>query len=129
MRNLVILLALTLPACGAESYIDSAFIPYLEDFPAEVTVSIQFVDKIDNGATASCIHAEGAIVVSRLHWDHYSEVGKKALLWHELGHCVLDMRHTDDRESLMYFIVEYTSEDHLVSGSDELTKLFLETTH
>jgi hypothetical protein len=44
-------------------------------------------------AAATCYPALNTIYVSREEWDLLDESGKKILIYHELGHCVLGRLH------------------------------------
>ena len=35
-------------------------------------------------------------------WDDMSDTRRELLMYHELGHCLLEMDHSDDRDSIMY---------------------------
>lgn len=93
-------------------YVDPELIPYLQSFeqyynkPVE-GISIGFgpsgADKLGRCVTTfRDIEAVGhnsvrkTIFLDREGWDQLDEFQQKALLFHELGHCVLNRRHLED---------------------------------
>lgn len=36
------------------------------------------------------------IVINHNHWKDIEPVHRRELIWHELGHCVYDLRHSDE---------------------------------
>jgi hypothetical protein len=38
-----------------------------------------------------------SVYILRSHWEESTELGKKAVLFHELGHCLLGRDHNDDK--------------------------------
>ena len=99
---LVVLLFLT--ACGVPKpkTTDSDFIQYVERFEQETSVNV-FVPIIYGGVkndyAAVCeIYSDGyrLIRVNAYHWDRMQEFGKEELVYHELGHCVLNRDHVND---------------------------------
>lgn len=121
-------------------YTDSAFVGYLSDFekdakkyktPLNLYKSITiFSNRVDSGIAAYCIPSSKTVVVSRLVWATLNEGGKKALLYHEWGHCILRREHTEDYNyvslcptSLMYPYVDPLKNcylDHQESYNREL---------
>jgi hypothetical protein len=49
----------------------------------------------DNGVIGLCVKTSGAlsIYVSKRHWDSYDSQQREMLVFHELGHCVLNLDH------------------------------------
>ena len=45
---------------------------------------------------ATCETLTDTIFMDRGSWDHYSEILRELLLFHELGHCDLNRSHTRD---------------------------------
>ena len=44
-----------------------------------------------------------AIKISKQVWEHGTESARKKLMWHELGHCSLELRHNELEGSVMFF--------------------------
>lgn len=40
----------------------------------------------------------GEITLNAAYWDRMNENTKEEVIWHELGHCVLDREHRDDED-------------------------------
>lgn len=66
-------------------------------FGVEAHVEIKFRE-LSNGSSGRCIRAANrkVIEINPNTWAQYSEEARQALVIHELGHCVLGLRHTDD---------------------------------
>lgn len=54
-----------------------------------------FSDNVDPGVAAYCVPRSKIVVVSLKNWEYLDEHGRKALLYHEWGHCVLRRDHVD----------------------------------
>ena len=100
-------------------YVHPDFQPYLESFKRDaalyksdvdfykmVTV---FSDVGQDSAAAYCLPATKTIVVSTRTWNSIDDKTRKALLYHEWGHCLLKREHVEDinyytlcPESVMY---------------------------
>ena len=110
MRKLVILsLALALAACGRERRI-SGFEDYVSRFESAsqqaghaVTVSALVIDFDDTGKVdlAQCetgnLFSTPHIRINQNRWSFLNEDQREELLFHEMGHCVLDRLHRTDR--------------------------------
>jgi len=55
-----------------------------------------FSRTVQNGTAAYCAPATNTVVVSVQIWETLSDVGKKALLYHEWAHCILRRDHVED---------------------------------
>jgi hypothetical protein len=55
-----------------------------------------FSDKPKEGLAGYCLLASNTVVISTKVWDTLNDAGKKALLFHEWGHCILRREHVDD---------------------------------
>lgn len=111
MKKLIPLLLLV--SCGQpiEDYINlfdkpvkkartnSIFLPYIESFSSEfnVKVSVPIVlKKLKDSQGGVCItYSSGyrEIQINSTYWDYLMEEQKEQLLYHELGHCVLNRKH------------------------------------
>lgn len=107
MRYLILaILAITSIRCGKPIIsIESEFVPYYESFVREaraekigvegVSISIVFGETIKNNV-AECVYGYTAkVIVSRAFWNVTVENMKEALIFHELGHCILNRDHND----------------------------------
>lgn len=68
-----------------------------QDFNLTVHTPITMVDTTDNNAQAICYHDyrhnKTFINVNYGHWKSLPYVHQRELIYHELGHCELDLRH------------------------------------
>jgi hypothetical protein len=108
MNKAYILIAILLVGCGKEKsdqhevYVDSALIDYIQDFEREMEVSAghvsaKFADLDDPniGMCYSWSDGRREIVIDTAAWKDMSGLGKEQLMYHELGHCALDLDHND----------------------------------
>ena len=71
-------------------------------------VTIQFADTSTippGGVVGQCSNASwgsSTVTIDAKYWAGCSDVAKKVLLYHELGHCVLSEGHTSDPDDIMY---------------------------
>ena len=113
MKNILLFLSLSLlfVGCGTAHVevlsVDSQFKPYLNEFEGmskvegtQITTKnliIQMVPSIDDTLTVGyCETADGQtpkIVVSQAWWTNLSDYEKEMLMFHELGHCLLNRNH------------------------------------
>ena len=90
-------------------YTDSAFSSYLSQFEADakkyntplnlyklVTIFSNRINTKQTGAVAFCLPSTKTVVISKTTWNGLNEDSRKALLYHEWGHCVLRREHTED---------------------------------
>jgi hypothetical protein len=110
LRGSLLLITIALVACGKPLRvvdIDPAFQPYVDSFLSDAhehsreavvnNLIMRFAPNIDGTQTAFCDMTEmvPTITIERTYWDMSPEVIKKALIYHELGHCVLHQPHRD----------------------------------
>lgn len=78
----------------------------------DTPLTIKF-GRVNGGKAAVCIvkeykhfrsRARLTIIVERWAWDDIRV--REPLMFHELGHCVLGLGHSDDKNSLMYPIID-----------------------
>jgi hypothetical protein len=111
MRYLLAILLIT--ACGRS---DNDFAPYVEEFRREaaarglsvkdIPVVIGAYGEVPPKAMAMCESYNGEpsrVVIAQNWWDYYAnrDIGRKFIVFHELGHCALAREHTNDRDSIM----------------------------
>jgi hypothetical protein len=122
-----ILILVILSACGQlpQRSTDKDFIPYVERFVVATgiipDISISF--NALSGYVGVCkIYNNGQrrIEIDREYWDNSGDLVKEELLFHELGHCILNRKHDETMtthsdyrhrfpNSIMYpYIIGYT---------------------
>lgn len=107
MKNLIVysiaLLSLiaSLSGCGRE--VNSQFQPYLTDFESDTgikvsNITITPVDSLPASASdivdGQCDSGLNTIAIQQSIWNTLDSFQQKALIYHELGHCVLHRGHT-----------------------------------
>lgn len=90
--------------------IDTEFEPYVSEFEwfygKKVKSGISFAD-LDDDSVGMCYYVTGNIEIDRDYWETQDEFGKEELIFHELGHCVLNKGHNEHKmgecpASIMY---------------------------
>lgn len=105
MKQILVSIFIFLSACGIprthESHSD--FNKYKERFEQEtgvrVSVPIIYDANLSNEFAAVCeIFSDGykLIRINELYWSYYGESAREELVYHELGHCVLDRDHSEE---------------------------------
>ncbi|MGR3810703.1 hypothetical protein [Jiulongibacter sp. NS-SX5] len=97
-----------------EYRIASEAVPYVEDFFKEgdkrgvylrkVNLIVEFTDSLENDLCGQCIKPRGRksgqrkVLIQRNSdcWNSKHFLNKEALIFHELGHCLLDRDHKED---------------------------------
>jgi hypothetical protein len=99
MKWLAIIL---IASCGTKipkQKIDPAFSSYAEQFEQTYNLNIRssiIFKKMDKGFAGFCEKRSDGykeITINPYWWNLYSEEQKQITLWHELGHCELDLGH------------------------------------
>lgn len=104
MKYLAIVLLL-LSACGKSQYHDPAFSTYVSQFEQDYSedtssVYLHFVDKESDfeeaipGIVGECTN-NNEIKILRPFFEASGEGRRHMLIFHELGHCILNRKHTD----------------------------------
>ena len=112
-----LLSAYLLSGCGRDDALetDPELIPYFDLFAAEgakrgITVDyvasnieglIQNIPQVE--VLGQCFRNEQRprkVIVDRSYWNNASEPDRQFLIFHELGHCFLDLEHDDSVDSL-----------------------------
>lgn len=104
-----------------ESQIEIPFIRYFSDFIEEsqahglktvnVPIVIKFSDKEQKDSVGIClvsqnIKARRYVFIDKVSWNKIGTITRKALIFHELAHCLLDVdEHADD--GIMGEVVPY----------------------
>ncbi len=105
-------------ACDKEEagtvFVDSRLVPYFTSFQKEAVTRGVMIDLTQSKiageimpfeeqteASAQCVQPaeEGHYIrIEENYWSGLSELKKEFIVFHELGHCVLDRRHLDDQD-------------------------------
>lgn len=100
-----------------QKYVElNEFAPYVDKFIADSVIVrepvkidnliIHFADLSKNPNTlGQCTVGMGTVPTIEIdfkHWGSLEEATRVALLYHELGHCVLGLSHTENPNSIMY---------------------------
>lgn len=105
MSKLYVCVALLfLSACGPgePKYIDPAFLPILNTFKQyannygkiyDYDISITFVDKFDSPNVVGTCTGNDEIRIRRSFWENVNYYQQEDVLYHELGHCVMNLDH------------------------------------
>lgn len=110
MRYLIILIGLmSAGGCGAKPPVDPLLAPYVDRFqeaahqvgfsPIEVELEIGFEAMEEAGTLGECqffssiLGEQRKIMVDRAAWDALGDEQREILMFHELGHCVLNREH------------------------------------
>lgn len=105
MKRIATLIALILTGCGAIPAIDPAFSTQVSAFEAAyghaVQVSISFTSALRSDQNGVCLK-NGDVRVSASFWAIASDAEKEMLIFHELGHCVLNREHDTSLNSEGY---------------------------
>ncbi len=96
-------MVLAMCSCGKDSRdIDPVFQPYVDLFFEEAqkrgldmkeedySFSLNFGEAVAGGV---CYYSGNRVEINEFAWSVYPELSKQYLIFHELGHCLLDRRH------------------------------------
>lgn len=84
--------------------VDIAVIRFNEDFGVFVDSTLEFDEGEYNGFPGKCIVQANHIVVNKEWWINVQPETRQALIFHELGHCLLGLGHDDVRGIMSDFI-------------------------
>lgn len=110
MKALMLLGLLCLYGCGDESALitDPAFNSYIDQFIQDAfahnkvitkdQINVAFMDKPINGLSYG-VCENGQIRIVEAYWNARNLNNKQAILYHELGHCVLDRGHDNTQNT------------------------------
>jgi len=153
MKNVIyFILILSIQACGGSSAIESTATSENEYDPPELlTLYDRFLNEADRFGRDSSefrevsfyftnmgkVHSDnGGFVVGKCDYDlqevaidrtwfkHASDVSREILVFHELGHCVMQLHHSHELDSIMNPNVDYISRNYLDSRDDYLQEFF-----
>ncbi len=151
-NTMIFLLSTLLVGCGAKGTKDAAPVTEFSSFASQVdefqesahnngrpdlvidNLIIKYGDIADPNVVAECQHGGGinpTITVDTDQWKLLSSSQKRAVLFHELGHCVLERNHLNaayDNETVPMFVptsymlhnIGQTSSSILISDRNRL---------
>ncbi len=104
MKILILTLLLAAPACGKTSAERTQELLYkFEDDAARYslhvdtdTLTVKFVDTIGGRFVGACAPILKEIWLVKSYWRSASGADQESLMYHELGHCLLDRGHNDN---------------------------------
>lgn len=88
-------------------YVDSAFVSYASCFAANIgeslpnELSIHFDPSVTTGRCTKSSISRRTILINEFEWADMSSLQREFLIYHELGHCVLELKHDDDTFNYM----------------------------
>lgn len=93
-------IALILMACGKEPHIPNEVRADVEEYLALFGGSADDVvihfERWEGTTAGLC--KQGKITLNTGYWDRFTNQQQRVLVWHELGHCLADLGHTDKTE-------------------------------
>ena len=103
VNKIVFVLIFSLAAsCGPKQYtIDPEFKPYVSHFEQLSGKKVDFdmvFDDLPTDKVGVCYswYSYRKIKVDRMAWEEFLDFQREELIFHELGHCVLDRKHKED---------------------------------
>ncbi len=104
-KLILITISLILVSCGPPKFVDPEFEPYVDSFkqnakiynvPVIFNLNIRFGDfsKQDYDVVGYC-DWKNDIYIKRSTWEYYGWATREELIYHELGHCVLNKWHVN----------------------------------
>jgi hypothetical protein len=116
MKYTISLFVIIFSSCGsANGFVDEKLQPYFNKFEQDIGIApvgvVAFFDDVKLPALATCTTSPfhlPEIRVDYIWWEGASEDSREQLIYHELGHCVLDLGHNPNLneygcpESIMY---------------------------
>lgn len=109
--RLIIVLMIGLTGCQTKlhSYTHPDFVGYLNEFKTLYSgkvnnLVVKYSVVYGNFAALCERHSSGqkVIKVNKVYWDGMCLEQRRALIFHELGHCILNREHTLNHYSYMY---------------------------
>lgn len=117
MKFLIVFACFLIQGCGGKpNAVDPEIAPLYKEFIAdagrygrfvdtEAGLEVAFVPSMADGHVGLC-SIPGGVSLSREFWDKSDYITRKGLVYHELGHCMLMRRHSEDPKSIMQPFVE-----------------------
>lgn len=99
-KILIVILALMVSGCYkvTNTTVDEEFLSYLDRFEHLIgvypyDVSVLLVDQLKPGQDAVCKHGRRLVYIKNSAWLQLTDNGREQLVYHELGHCFLELGH------------------------------------
>lgn len=127
-RVLLFLGIAVVASCSKEDevdyFVDCSLTEYFDRFvdeAAERGVVVDFLADPVNGyirvitsqnVIGQCAHKEdepNTVIIDKLYWDAATDLEREFLVFHELGHCVLDREHLDNSDGQGFCVSMMTS--------------------
>ena len=123
-------------------YIDPAFRSYLKLFQKDAVkfkakldlykLTTVFSKRVPVGVLGYCLPSTNTVVISQQVWNGMTLQARKALLYHEWGHCTLKRDHTEDLRypysycpvSIMYPYIEPINSCYSELAEEYIEELF-----
>ena len=95
-------------------FVEPALQEYLDRFKVEGAargVTVDYVESriaaylrtiLDSGVIGQCAHSEteeNTVIIDRMYFDSATDLEREFVVFHELGHCVLNREHLDDSDN------------------------------
>lgn len=111
-RIALLLVVLWLTGCGRSIFDPTFFDEYVKLFeresityrnPQSVTnLRIQFSTELEDKIVGQCQYLETPLILVNVRWwEKLTPDEKEILLFHEMGHCILNLPHDDTHPSIM----------------------------
>ena len=141
MKLISSLVLLLLCSCAAPNVINPAFQPLYNQFVndarnANVDLSgnrgltVQFASLEQPTALGEvigeCVFNSVTVSIDTDYWNYASPEDRQALLYHELGHCLLLEQHSTDPNAIMYPILNQSFNFYTKDWNELLNQLFRE---
>ena len=129
MRYLIFLALLSASCAAKQSFTGTdplpEFEPYVASFEAAYgrplpAIVYLFEDLEPNAAQCAISGPARIISVDENRWATLCDAQKKAVIWHELGHCVLHRDHTNDGDPISYMNAALRSCEYFEANEEEL---------
>lgn len=105
--SLAIVVSLSMMSCGQDnfrsqypSFVDPEFVSYVADFESKMNlkafyITIKFGDLPGRVMGQCSLWDDGQreIIIDTAYWDRENEIGREQLMYHELGHCAMNLDH------------------------------------
>lgn len=110
MTSLCLLVSL-LQSCGKKNHriIDPSFNTYITSFHNDAlkygkdfrswSIKVQFGNAM--GHNGYCYAEDKTVMIDVNEWDRLTEVERIILIYHELGHCFMGLKHNNNNNSIM----------------------------
>lgn len=118
-------------------YVDPEVQPYVDAFFEEaalhgrairvadhpLTIRIEQIERPNvAGQCSQSTGSDNLVIIDPVFWSGYSPLNREALIFHELGHCILERSHLDEEDANGYCI------SLMESGSGQCTMVYTEET-